>query len=102
MASVDTHEIARPLDTTEGELGEMAKTFKEAWDKHPAVLGDKHPCRKPDGTEAFANQCAIRLSIALKDAGFDIEGFKIVKCWYHHDEQHYERRLFRPHRDRVF
>jgi hypothetical protein len=69
----------------------MAKTFKDAWGKHPANLGENYPCRKPDGTEAFANQCAIRLSIALKDAGFAMDRFGIAKCWYHKGASHYIR-----------
>ena len=42
--------------------------FGDLWDKHPTNLGIQAPCRT-SGVSNFANQCAIRMGVCLRDAG---------------------------------
>ena len=61
--------------------------FKEFWDNYP----DEDPCHAKDreGKILFANQCAIRLSYALKKSGIRFETFPAKrKCWIHKSADH--------------
>ena len=60
----------------------MPLEFQKLWDSHPSNLGDNYPCKKPDGTPAFNNQCAIRMGIALQGGGMNMRACTCVKCWY--------------------
>lgn len=60
-------------------------SFQPLWDNHPAVLGELEPCKNAKGESAFANQCAIRMGIALKAAGVTTSG--LVVCWHGHSGQ---------------
>ncbi len=59
--------------------------FAELWNAHP---GDNHPCLDELGEPAFENQCAIRMGVALAEAGFDMEGFDGHTCWHGHGGSH--------------
>lgn len=58
--------------------------FKTLWSKHPSINGEPAPCKDSKGNPAFENQCAIRLGIALKEAGMDLSSFRGAKCWFGH------------------
>ncbi len=61
--------------------------FQPLWDAHPAVQGDPSPCLNKAGEPAFANQCAIRMGVALKAVGITVTGCKV--CWHGHSgKQH--------------
>ena len=64
----------------------MPLEFQKLWDNHPSNQNpaDNTPCRKKDGTSAFENQCAIRLSVALDGAGMNMKACTKAKCWYGH------------------
>lgn len=57
--------------------------FDALWNAYPAR---RSPCRqeKPDGSLRWPNQCAIRLSIALEGAGFDLTNYTDPKCAHGH------------------
>ena len=59
----------------------MAFTFQSLWDNHPSISdGEEYPCRKADGTPKYANQCSIKMGIALKKGGVDMTRFKLSTC----------------------
>jgi hypothetical protein len=49
-------------------------TTKQLWDAHPYPAS---PC----DTTYFVNQCAIRMSVALRGAGADLGSFVGAKCY---------------------
>lgn len=49
-------------------------TFTKLWDSHPYP---DSPC----DTTLFVNQCAIRMSVALRGAGADLASFAGAKCY---------------------
>jgi hypothetical protein len=58
--------------------------FGQLWKNHPTINEDEvFPCRRPNGIPNFANQCAIRLGVALKRSGV-LNGYDGVTCWYGH------------------
>jgi hypothetical protein len=56
-------------------------TYLQIWNKHPYP---DTPC----DTELFPNQCAIRMGVALREAGVSLASFKGVKCWASHSPKH--------------
>ena len=65
--------------------------FKAVWDAHPMNLPtpEHDPCRNAAGDPAFANECAVRMGVALKGAGVTVPASKAVKhCWYAGHVQH--------------
>jgi hypothetical protein len=61
--------------------------FKLLWENYP----DEDPCdaTKENGKILFPNQCAIRVSHALKKSGISFNSFpKSRKCWVHIGEEH--------------
>jgi hypothetical protein len=52
-------------------------TFNDLWIKHPYP---NNPC----DTTAFPNQCAIRMTVALHDAGINTALLRCVRCWHGH------------------
>lgn len=60
--------------------------FQQLWDSHPLnqTPSENFPCRKKDGTPAFENQCAIKMSVALAGAGVNMNACNKVKCWFGH------------------
>jgi hypothetical protein len=57
--------------------------FKQLWENHPVITGDKNPC-STNGKPNFSNQCAIRLGTALAACGVDTTKLPGVRhCWYH-------------------
>ena len=61
--------------------------FQQLWDNYPS----NDPCDAKDekGAPLFSNQCAIRLSYAMKKSGISMESFpKKRKCWVHPGQDH--------------
>ena len=61
--------------------------FQDLWSKYP----DNDPCDAKDkvGDKLFGNQCAIRLSYAMKKSGINFNSFpKDRKCWVHSGHDH--------------
>ena len=61
--------------------------FEKLWSNYPS----KDPCDAKDeqGSLLFRNQCAIRLSFAMKKSGVSFVGFpKGRKCWVHAGQDH--------------
>ncbi|MGR5150039.1 type VI secretion system amidase effector protein Tae4 [Photobacterium alginatilyticum] len=58
--------------------------FKNLWEEHPTITGDKTPC-STDGKPNFSDQCAIRLGAALAASGVDTRKLvsKARHCWFH-------------------
>ncbi|HTU11236.1 MAG TPA: type VI secretion system amidase effector protein Tae4 [Allosphingosinicella sp.] len=54
--------------------------WRQVWAHHPAPV---RPC-----DESFANQCAIRMGVALRGAGVDLSGFDGATCWFGHQPRH--------------
>jgi hypothetical protein len=52
-------------------------TFSSLWSSHPGMA-------KPCAPE-FANQCAIRMTVALHGAGIDTSKLSAVRCWHGHN-----------------
>jgi len=62
-------------------------TFQSVWSNYPA----SDPCDAKDakGHLLFKNQCAIRMSHALKGAGVNLTSFPVArKCWVHPKDHH--------------
>jgi len=62
-------------------------TFESLWKNYP----DDDPCDAKDkkGEKLFSNQCAIRLSYAMKKSGVSFHSFpKGRKCWIHPADDH--------------
>ena len=57
--------------------------FSNLWTNYPK---ENHPCdqKKADGTEAWSNQCAIRMSLCLIDSGFQLTNYSEPKCKHGH------------------
>jgi hypothetical protein len=51
-------------------------TFSAVWNGHPYPSS---PC-----DPSFANQCAIRMTVALHEAGLDTNLLTAVRCWHGH------------------
>ena len=67
--------------------------FKDLWDNHPLNKSERFPCRSL-GFPTYRNQCAIRMSIALKAAGVTYEMMPrgLVTCGAHpKKEMHFIR-----------
>jgi hypothetical protein len=61
--------------------------FATIWDHYPG--SDPCDAKDPKGGKRFKNQCAIRISYALKKSGVTFKSFpKSRKCWYHQDADH--------------
>jgi hypothetical protein len=69
--------------------------FGTLWREHPLNTADQSPCRLPrpveiggrtlpSGYPAYANQCAIRLGVALRRAGVTIEQMGGLATCDHH------------------
>jgi Type VI secretion system (T6SS), amidase effector protein 4 len=70
--------------------------FTDLWFRHPANLATQYPCILPQptagdggkiipaGFPTHANQCAIRMGVALKHAGVDVSAFQgMAHCGQH-------------------
>lgn len=61
--------------------------FEKLWSNYP--FNDPCDARNEKGEVLFKNQCAIRLSYALKKSGVDFVGFpQGRKCWVHVGQHH--------------
>ena len=61
--------------------------FEDLWKNYP----DEDPCDAKDkkGNKLFSNQCAIRVSYAMKKSGVDFTTFpQKRKCWIHPGQDH--------------
>lgn len=64
-----------------------AVQFSTLWDAYPRT--DPCDARKQDGELLFGNQCAIRVSHALKKVGVTFKSFPAKrKCWIHPGADH--------------
>lgn len=60
----------------------MSVHFAALWAKHPSIMDLEHfPCKKLDGSSAFANQGAIRMGVCLARNGFQLS--ELTQCWLH-------------------
>jgi hypothetical protein len=59
-------------------------SFRTLWDNHPTTKGDDHPCKSTNGLPNFPNQCAIRLGVALKESGMNLQSYRGARCWFGH------------------
>lgn len=59
--------------------------FSEIWMSYPDEI---KPCVPSNGAELFDNQCAIRMGLALEDAGFDMSSYTGDRCWHGHERKH--------------
>lgn len=82
----------------------MKPSFSNLWKSYPA---ERFPCKKADGTPAWDNQCAIRMSIALQGAGVLLNSYGEPKCRHGHARgaeslaNYLHRRLFWPRKGTV-
>ena len=58
--------------------------FRTLWNVHPSNNGDDFPCTTKKGDIAFDNQCAIRMGVALAEAGMNTSSFRGARCWHGH------------------
>ena len=61
--------------------------FEDLWANYP----DEDPCDAKDekGDKLFKNQCAIRVSYAMKKSGVNFTSFpRKRKCWVHPSQDH--------------
>lgn len=60
--------------------------FSALWENHPGPHA--YPCDE----DAFPNQCAIRMGIALEASGYNTSSFDVLyrnrRCWFHRDAPH--------------
>lgn len=54
-------------------------SFAKLWANHPGV--NSSPCE-------FANQCAIRMGVALHKSGVSLSSFRGARCWHGHNPKH--------------
>lgn len=64
--------------------------FDRLWANHPSnqTPPEQNPCRQPDGTEAFANQCVIRIGEAMTRSGLSLASYPGAFCWFGHHRRH--------------
>lgn len=61
--------------------------FPDLWAAYPS--SDPCDAKSPDGAKLVKNQCAIRVSYALKRAGVTLKSYPAKrKCWIHPGEDH--------------
>ncbi|MBI1385856.1 MAG: hypothetical protein GC150_13205 [Rhizobiales bacterium] len=67
----------------------MAKLdFDRLWRVHPTNVSDQLPCRLDSGFPTFANQCAVRVGVCLREGGVlpgQLSG--LIHCGVHPVEQ---------------
>src|SRR5262249_15415193 len=63
----------------------MPITFNNLLSTYPT---DRDPCRNAKGVSNFGNQCAIRMSACLADAGVNLSSCHAVRCWHGHGRRH--------------
>lgn len=64
-----------------------AVKFSDLWDAYPS--SDPCDAKDKDGNKLFSNQCAIRVSYALKKSGVTFKSYPAKrKCWVHPSEDH--------------
>lgn len=57
----------------------MKPSFNKLWENYPS---EQQPCKQKDGRVIHANQCAIRVGVALQGAGVNLKTFPSRrKCW---------------------
>jgi Type VI secretion system (T6SS), amidase effector protein 4 len=65
----------------------QAVRFEDLWRNYPG--SDPCDAKDKDGKKLFANQCAIRVSYALKKTGVTFKSYPAKrKCWVHPDADH--------------
>ena len=72
----------------------MAKLdFDTLWKNHPTNRSDQLPCRRANGVPTYKNQCAVRMSICLRDSGVTSQQLGgLIHCGVHpYEEMHFIR-----------
>lgn len=83
QAKVDTNNTRNSVC----RIPASAVQFSDVWNAYPSV----DPCDAKDarGEKLFKNQCAIRVSYALKESGVTFKSYPSRrKCWVHLDADH--------------
>ncbi|HYO94332.1 MAG TPA: hypothetical protein VER33_07460, partial [Polyangiaceae bacterium] len=64
-------------------------TFDALWANHPALKTPPiiEPCAK-NGIANHANQCVIRLGVALSASGISLASYRGAFCWNGHSRAH--------------
>lgn len=76
-----------PRNESVCKVNVQAVKFEDLWSNYPS--SDPCDAKDKDGKKLFANQCAIRLSHALKKAGVTFKSYPAKrKCWVHADADH--------------
>jgi hypothetical protein len=76
-----------PRNESVCKVNVQAVKFEDLWGNYPS--SDPCDAKDKDGKKLFANQCAIRLSHALKKAGVTFKSYPAKrKCWVHADADH--------------
>jgi len=70
----------------------MSVKFHTLWASHPMNKGNINPCTT-DGKVNFENQCAIRMSVCLKNSGISLKSFSGAKCYPGH--KHHQEHILR-------
>ncbi|MDM0075616.1 type VI secretion system amidase effector protein Tae4 [Variovorax sp. J2P1-59] len=88
-ASLAQHARVRTNTTKDSvcRIDVQAVKFAELWAAYPST----DPCvaKDKDGSKLFANQCAIRVSHALKKVGVTFKSYPAKrKCWIHPSDDH--------------
>ncbi len=77
-------------NTTKGsvcKVNAQAVKFADLWAAYPS--SDPCDAKDKDGTKLFKNQCAIRVSYALKKVGVTFTSYPSKRtCWVHPNEAH--------------
>jgi len=60
-------------------------SFAHLWASYP---DEDQPCVPSNDEPTFENQCAIRMGIALENAGFDMSSYPGARCWHGHNSAH--------------
>ena len=65
----------------------ILKKFERLWLAHPSTKGISKPCLT-NGKSNFDNQCAIRMGVAIQDAGISMGSYTGDYCWHNHGKKH--------------
>lgn len=69
------------------QVNVAAVKFSTLWDAYPS--SDPCDAKDKDGSKLFSNQCAIRVSYALKRSGVTFKSYPAKrKCWVHPGDDH--------------
>src|SRR5690606_37670017 len=76
--------VRKPSDASTSLGRTRMLMFRTLWNVHPSNNGDDFHCTTKKGDIAFDNQCAIRMGVALAEAGMNTSSFRGARCWHGH------------------